>query len=687
MQMWARLALMVTAFAFAAMCGAEDFADSPVFVLDAREAALEPLVEGVPYTAVSAFDDGLAEGLRDLNGNGYPDAFEDSNANGVPDAFEAEDGEGRYVAFLDANENGYPDWFEARYPDLSAVAGSMSAPSTLAIGQAFVLSYGAQNRGPGMVSGQTWTDRVYLSTDNRLDEADVLLGSAGMSVGLTAPQSYSGQISVTVPPVTDGSYYLIVSVDDGRDVLDPDRLNNGDSTAVSVSLPVLEPGTSSSIAYDSGAFTHYYRLDAQAGANPVVSILPQDLPGLTVSARLGALPTSDAWDYQTRDNVLVIPAETDGIWYIQVHGAYLTQAGAYTVDLGTVPMALLEASPNRIGIGAVSRFVLLGAGFAGAMGVDLVNAEGVAYPAGSVTVASYTRMTAEFGADALPEGRYTVRVTDGEGTSSELANAVEVLPYITAEAGSLSEDTAWGGWVRVQGTVTIPAGRTLEIQPGAVIEFAGSAGLTVAGVLDAQGTAEAPVRFTSAADLDPEQNPGPGDWPGLTVRGTGQLFLNDFEICYAGTAINADYEGARVSLFNGIIRDNSAHGIYVYDPYVETWGENLLLANNGYTAIFIRADSRHVYRNCTLVGNGFSGSSGRNAAAIHHGASNLTFDNCIVAFNRNGIDHSGEEPSVTIRNSLFYNPSGSNYVNPRPSEADIFERDGNIVVDPLFFFY
>ncbi len=97
------------------VCAAEDFADSPVFVLDAREAALAPYVEDVPYTAVSALEDGVPEAMRDLDGDGYPDAFQDRNGDGTPDAFEQRNAQGQYTGLLDVNDNTFPDWFETRY--------------------------------------------------------------------------------------------------------------------------------------------------------------------------------------------------------------------------------------------------------------------------------------------------------------------------------------------------------------------------------------------------------------------------------------------------------------------------------------------------------------------------------------------------------------------------------------------
>ena len=113
---------------------------------------------------------------------------------------------------------------------------------------------------------------------------------------------------------------------------------------------------------------------------------------------------------------------------------------------------------------------------------------------------------------------------------------------------------------------------------------------------------------------------------------------------------------------------------------MEIEAENCLIVDNTYTSIFVRADSREVFRNCTIVGNGFQG-SGWTAAGIHLGAANLTLENCIVAFNANGLHHSGNSPLLAIRNSIFHNPGGSEIYG---LSAAILQQNGNILSDPLF---
>ncbi len=81
---------------------------------------------------------------------------------------------------------------------------------------------------------------------------------------------------------------------------------------------------------------------------------------------------------------------------------------------------------------------------------------------------------------------------------------------VTPAAGQLAGDTVWrpeNGQYRVTSQLTVPAGRSLSIMPGTTVFFDAGASLLVEGTLMAEGTAEAPIRFTRA--------PGAADWDGI----------------------------------------------------------------------------------------------------------------------------------------------------------------------------
>jgi hypothetical protein len=104
--------------------------------------------------------------------------------------------------------------------------------------------------------------------------------------------------------------------------------------------------------------------------------------------------------------------------------------------------------------------------------------------------------------------------------------------------------------------LTVPAGKTLTIAPGAVLKgakFGESCGcaISVEGALDAVGTVSEPVTFTSVNDnsvggTTGSGSPAPGDWEGVGSSGGGSVDLEHAKVSYATTGVSARGEGALV---------------------------------------------------------------------------------------------------------------------------------------------
>jgi hypothetical protein len=68
---------------------------------------------------------------------------------------------------------------------------------------------------------------------------------------------------------------------------------------------------------------------------------------------------------------------------------------------------------------------------------------------------------------------------------------LEPRQLLTQVAGAISQDTVWrlaDSPLEVTGDVTVQPGATLQIEPGAVVQFRANTGLTVRGRLLAEGT-------------------------------------------------------------------------------------------------------------------------------------------------------------------------------------------------------
>lgn len=159
-------------------------------------------------------------------------------------------------------------------------------------------------------------------------------------------------------------------------------------------------------------------------------------------------------------------------------------------------------------------------------------------------------------------------------------DAADLKGNVTGDV-CLTNDVVW----ILSGPLSVKAGATLCIEPGTTIK-AVAGGTDVYLVIEqgakinAQGTAAAPIRFTSSA-----ANPRSGDWGGIIligkapISGGGTATTEVVDLTYGGTIVNdnsgvmkfveASYTGARI---NG---DKEFNGITFYAVGNETVIENI----------------------------------------------------------------------------------------------------------------
>jgi len=157
-------------------------------------------------------------------------------------------------------------------------------------------------------------------------------------------------------------------------------------------------------------------------------------------------------------------------------------------------------------------------------------------------------------------GAYPLRISAGTDFEDNRifdnrTDAIELL------GGLIAKNTLWNTQVPVYvvtGSITVGSsdGTTavLTIEPGVAVRFApqtmlqiGNAeyGKTYRGALDARGTAEAPIVFTSNA-----ASPAPGDWSGLYFHETANGSRNRMEHCVV------EFGGAGIDRYGGPVHSN-----------------------------------------------------------------------------------------------------------------------------------
>ena len=199
--------------------------------------------------------------------------------------------------------------------------------------------------------------------------------------------------------------------------------------------------------------------------------------------------------------------------------------------------------------------------------------------------------------------------------------------------GTLNASTTWPDFsslplVMVYSHVTVPSGISLQLTEGSVVKFSARTSFTVSGTLLAEGTAVAPIVFTSykddtvAGDTNGDEGsstPAAGDWWRLNfTNGTGSR-LDHTQIRYGGYyTYYGDDRGVIYLNFNELadpapviqnstIEHSSHYGVYVEGSSTST---PLIAANT-----FSTCPSWAVYNSSTTIlpnitGNQFTGPYG-----------------------------------------------------------------------------
>jgi RHS repeat-associated protein len=145
---------------------------------------------------------------------------------------------------------------------------------------------------------------------------------------------------------------------------------------------------------------------------------------------------------------------------------------------------------------------------------------------------------------SVADGQYELRLIfrDANGlVIGEAPRSVLINNSVTWHWGTIASSETWSsGKVHViEGTLIIPTGVTITVDPGTVIKAQKGARIIVqeGGIFNALGTEPARITFTALGDdsvggdtnLDGSQTkPLPGEWFGFGIQGSGQMNLNNY---------------------------------------------------------------------------------------------------------------------------------------------------------------
>ena len=176
---------------------------------------------------------------------------------------------------------------------------------------------------------------------------------------------------------------------------------------------------------------------------------------------------------------------------------------------------------------------------------------------------------------------------------------------VTSRCDIIKSDTTWSGEVSVTSDVLVPEGVVLTIMPGTVIHITSSETtktdpeymsplieITVRGLLKAEGSTKAPIKFSLA------QGQKPGGWAGIIADG-GRVRLASCAVHDAETGVYAvkgsvDIKEATIS--------NNRYGIAATGPEVQVRIEKTNIKDNDY-GIFTLRGAKVQGNNNTVQGN------------------------------------------------------------------------------------
>jgi len=214
----------------------------------------------------------------------------------------------------------------------------------------------------------------------------------------------------------------------------------------------------------------------------------------------------------------------------------------------------------------------------------------------------------------------------------------------TPLSGALSDSTTGpllsGVVYHTTSNISVAAGETLTIQPGAIVKFGATAHtFFVGGVLDVNGTPGSKVIFTSIHDDtaggDTNGNgaatsPAAGQWRSVNFGAASDASsLQHLEVRYAGNAsVDAvNLNAADISMSDCVVRNAFAVGLDLTANSRPTVANCSFLNNGGVAVDTVEIDALPGFSNCTASGNG------RNYVRVTDGVMagdvSITTANCI----------------------------------------------------------
>lgn len=123
-------------------------------------------------------------------------------------------------------------------PPADLTVSSFSCPSIGVTGQPLTVTWTVKNQGTGPTNGNTWYDRIYLSTDFTVDGSDYILGIYTHNGVLQVDSTYSRTEQFFLPSWVSGNYIILIKTDATNMIYEmTNEDNNVANQVINIQLP------------------------------------------------------------------------------------------------------------------------------------------------------------------------------------------------------------------------------------------------------------------------------------------------------------------------------------------------------------------------------------------------------------------------------------------------------------------
>jgi len=314
------------------------------------------------------------------------------------------------------------------------VANVEVSKDSYASGDKITVNWDVYNNGGYALSG-SWTDGIYLSTDNRWDINDIKLGELVHDGGLAKDQQLANTIDVALAGVAPGNYYILVRSDiymqEKADREAAELAQNLVAVPITVTVPSLEiDKTIASSLLENGDFDYYViHQKANESLNIALDALV-DRTTLEMFVGYESAPDRENFDLSLRNitdgEIFVQATSADRDIYIMVNAKNIANVVNYNLTAKSVDLSITSITPTIHGSSSKATFDIIGIDFNPVCTVKFVDQNGISYTPEYISYVNTNHLKVEFAANTLAPGeKYDIVVSDTKESTS-LNDAVTI---------------------------------------------------------------------------------------------------------------------------------------------------------------------------------------------------------------------------------------------------------------------